>query len=73
MGRMFVMMLQNRIQVILFLFLIQIPMGQAQYYFGRNKIQYNQFEWQVLRTEHFDIYYYPEMEQLFAFAGQIQS
>ncbi|NQT26487.1 PD40 domain-containing protein [candidate division KSB1 bacterium] len=58
------MMLQNRIQVILFLFLIQIPMGQAQYYFGRNKIQYNQFEWQVLRTEHFDIYYYPEMESL---------
>lgn len=36
----------------------------AQYYFGRNKIQYNRFEWQVLKTEHFDIYYYPEMESL---------
>lgn len=34
------------------------------YYFGRNKVQYTEFEWQVLRTEHFDIYYYPEMKEL---------
>jgi hypothetical protein len=37
---------------------------QAQYYFGRNKIQYNRFEWNILRTKHFDIYFYPEMEDL---------
>jgi len=36
----------------------------AQYYFGRNKIQYNRFNWKILKTEHFDIYYYPEMESL---------
>lgn len=36
----------------------------AQYYFGRNKIQYNSFDWHILQTEHFDIYYYPEMEEL---------
>ncbi|MBN1155267.1 hypothetical protein JXB12_10150, partial [candidate division KSB1 bacterium] len=36
----------------------------AQYYFGRNKIQYNQFNWEILKTEHFDIYYYPEMREL---------
>jgi Tol biopolymer transport system component len=29
-------------------------------YFGRNKVQYRTFLFQVLRTEHFDIYYYPE-------------
>ncbi len=34
------------------------------YYFGRNKVQYTEFQWQVLRTEHFDIYYYPEMKEL---------
>jgi len=33
-------------------------------YFGRNKIQYEQFDWHVLRTEHFDVYYYPEMQAL---------
>lgn len=32
--------------------------------FGRNKIQYDGFDWHVLRTEHFDVYYYPEAEDL---------
>ena len=34
------------------------------YHFGRNKIQYADFDWHVLKTEHFDIYYYPEMQDL---------
>lgn len=34
------------------------PVG-AQY-FGRNKVQYRTFDFRVLATEHFDIYYYPE-------------
>ena len=33
--------------------------ARAQY-FGRNKVQYRTFSFQVLTTEHFDIYYYPE-------------
>ncbi len=28
-------------------------------YFGRNKVQYDDFEFSTLRTEHFDIYFYP--------------
>jgi Tol biopolymer transport system component len=28
-------------------------------YFGRNKVQYRTFDFQVLRTERFDIYFYP--------------
>ena len=36
----------------------------AQYYFGRNKIQYDAFEWKILRTTHFDVYFYPEMDEL---------
>ncbi|MGH2567644.1 MAG: hypothetical protein ACRDGA_04845, partial [Bacteroidota bacterium] len=27
-------------------------------------MQYTDFEWKVLKTEHFDIYYYPEMTEL---------
>ncbi|MEE9226079.1 MAG: BamA/TamA family outer membrane protein [Bacteroidota bacterium] len=34
------------------------------HYFGRNKVQYTDFDWHVLKTEHFDIYYYPEMKEL---------
>jgi Tol biopolymer transport system component len=32
-------------------------------YFGRNKVQYRNFDFQVLKTEHFDIYFYPEEEE----------
>src|SRR5688500_9422528 len=31
-------------------------------YFGRNKVQSRQFDFQVLTTEHFRIYFYPEEE-----------
>ncbi|GMV07579.1 MAG: peptidase S9 [Gemmatimonadota bacterium] len=33
--------------------------GSAQY-FGRNKVQYDDFEFVVLKTPHFDFHYYPE-------------
>ena len=29
-------------------------------YFGRNKVQYEEFDFKVKATEHFDIYFYPE-------------
>src|SRR5688572_28456128 len=32
-------------------------------YFGRNKVKYETFDFQVMRTEHFDIYFYPEEEE----------
>jgi hypothetical protein len=44
--------------------LITYSMGNSQYYFGRNKVQYNNFRWFILKTEHFDIYFYPEMREL---------
>jgi Tol biopolymer transport system component len=28
-------------------------------YFGRNKVQYKKLDFQILRTDHFDIYFYP--------------
>jgi hypothetical protein len=31
----------------------------AAQYFGRNKVQYKKLDFQVLKTEHFDIYFYP--------------
>src|SRR3954447_2258498 len=38
--------------------LTAVSSGHAQY-FGRNKVQYENFDFQVLKTEHFDIYFYP--------------
>lgn len=37
------------------------PPGAAQY-FGRNKVQYRDFDFHVLATPHFDVYFYPEEE-----------
>jgi WD40 repeat protein len=46
--------------ILAFAFMLPLPLD-AQY-FGRNKVQYDDFEWQVLTTPHFEIYYYPGME-----------
>jgi len=43
----------------------------GQYHsFGRNKIQYTEFDWQVMSTDHFDIYYHSEMEELALIGAQ---
>jgi hypothetical protein len=34
------------------------------FYFGKNKIQYVDFDWHLLRGEHVDIYYYPEEREI---------
>ncbi len=41
---------------------IALPAPASAQYFGRNKVKYEQFDFRVLSTEHFDIYYYPEEE-----------
>ena len=45
--------------VLLFTFPLLAPQAEAQY-FGRNKVQWEQFDLKVLQTEHFDIYYYEQ-------------
>lgn len=42
--------------------LVLVESAAAQY-FGRNKVQYDQFDFRILPTEHFDIYYYPEEQE----------
>ncbi|HZT75266.1 MAG TPA: BamA/TamA family outer membrane protein [Vicinamibacterales bacterium] len=32
-------------------------------YFGKNNIHYDKFRWMIYTTDHFEIYYYPELEQ----------
>ena len=40
-------------------------------YFGQNKIQYQDFKFSVLKTDHFAIYYYEGEEKLAAFAQTV--
>ena len=44
--------------------------AQAQY-FGRNKVQYENFDFRILRTAHFDVYYYPEEQSAANIAGRM--
>ena len=39
--------------------------------FGKNKIQYRNFDWQYTKTPHFIIYYYTGEEELVKFATQV--
>ena len=32
-------------------------------YYGKNQIHYDTFEWFTYKTDHFEIYYYPDIEQ----------
>jgi hypothetical protein len=43
-------------------------------YYGKNNIHYDRFDWHIYTTEHFEIYYYPEIEQhLERVAGYLES
>src|SRR6266516_2930598 len=32
----------------------------AAQYFGQNKVQYRNFDFKIIQTEHFEVYYYPQ-------------
>src|SRR4051812_39011369 len=42
------------------LLLLLAPGAARAQYFGQNKVQYNKFDFRVLATEHFDVYFYPK-------------
>jgi Tol biopolymer transport system component len=38
--------------------LLLLPATLAAQYFGRNRVQYGRFDFKIVQTEHFDVYYY---------------
>jgi hypothetical protein len=43
---------------------------RAQEYFGRNKVQYESFNWRILKSEHFDNFFYPPESTIVHDAGR---
>lgn len=41
-------------------FLVELRAQTAQEQFGNNRIQYQNFKWNVISSDNFDIYYYPQ-------------
>jgi hypothetical protein len=33
-------------------------------YFGQNKVQYRQYDWRSIESDHFQVYFYPELDSL---------
>ncbi|MCE2543585.1 MAG: DPP IV N-terminal domain-containing protein [Acidobacteria bacterium] len=43
-------------------------------YWGKNRVKYDRFDWHIYETDHFEIYYYPELEEhLERIAGYAES
>jgi Tol biopolymer transport system component len=55
--------------LIIFLSLGSTAFGQ--FYFGKNKVQYTNFDWQVMETRHFRVYFYTEEEGIAKIAAQM--
>lgn len=54
-------MLRNVKRAGLFLALLAcLPSALQAQYFGRQKVQYQDFDWWVISTPHFDVHYYPD-------------
>src|SRR5262245_40441150 len=52
----------------------QTPSTPLVPYFGKNNIHYDRFDWHIYTTDHFEIYYYPELEKhLERIAGYAES
>jgi Tol biopolymer transport system component len=59
---------------LVFLLLLSVLPAMAQEtYFGKNKVQYRNFEWEYIQTDHFDVYFYDEAYDLAKFtAGEME-
>jgi len=58
-------------QLLTLLAVTALPAAAQGGYFGQNHVQFRQFDWQVLKTEHFDVHYYPELEEAARYTGQM--
>ncbi len=55
--------------IIITIFLISCQVLFAQ--FGQNKVQYRSFDWEYIKSSHFDIYYYNESYDLATFTAEV--
>lgn len=51
--------------------LLFVPGFAEAQYFGRNRVQYEEFDFKVLQTTHFDVYYYPEEREAVEMAARM--
>src|SRR5215217_1441942 len=65
----------NRIRLQAAIALLFTVIGGTQLsaqYFGRNKVQYEKFDWRILKSDHFDVYFYPAESAKVREAGRLE-
>jgi hypothetical protein len=71
---MFGMFVSNTVirkSLLVFLLLFLPALLHAQFYFGKNKVQYTKFDWHVMETEHFRIFFYLEEDAVAQIAARL--
>ncbi len=61
----------RRLLVLLAATLLAAAPGPVAAQFGRNEVQYRSFDFEILRTEHFDVYFCPEEREAALDAGRM--
>jgi hypothetical protein len=56
-------LIHPRLLRVALLSLAALPLVSQAQYFGRNKVQYDRFDFRVLATDHFRVHFYPSEEQ----------
>ena len=56
---------------VLCLLILLTSLSASAQYFGQNKVRYKTLDFKVLKTQHFDVYYYPEEEQMATEVGRM--
>jgi len=62
-------MLKKCTLIILIILISHLSFAQEE--FGKNKVRYKGFTWSVLQTEHFEVYYNPQIEDLAKIAAKM--
>ncbi len=55
------------LKILMVVFLYSIPIFSQG--FGQNKVQYREFKWHFLQSEHFDVYFYPGAYEIAVFTA----
>jgi len=61
----------SRIAALTLMFFALGAASAAAQYFGQNKVQYKTFNFEILKTEHFDVYFYPQERQAAELSGRL--
>jgi len=67
MGRRFAILIPTTLPWLI----LPAPLAAQDGYFGQNNVQYEAFDFKVLKTTHFDIYFYAEEEDAARMAARM--